>query len=363
MGSVLHILSSGTVGGIEVLCEEYARYSNNRNIFVFLWNKGIICDEMSNEGTVAIPLNASKRDFIGPFLHLCSICKDYQVKTVVVHHSAPIAHLYLMMLKIKYPYLKTVGYAHSHAHDMCPAEKKFLWIRKKIISQSLKKATKVIAISNLVKDSCVSYFGTPKDKIEIVYNGVDIDRFTPIFTHQRIEKIFKLIYVGRLIEPKGVQNTLKALTLLPQKIKYEFKIVGDGPYRNQLETFAKDKNLSNVHFLGERRDIPELLQAAEYFVHVPEWEEGFGITIVEAMATGLICVCRGIGAIPEIIAAGKNGFLVSDDPYQIANSLTAIFNKTEEEKRMIKENARKRALDFSIQKFSNQLDTILQPEE
>ena len=363
MGSVLHILSGGTVGGIEVLCEGYAKYSKNKNVFVFLWNDGVIRQEMENEGAVAISLNASKRDFIRPFLRLCSICKDYQVKTVVVHHSAPIAHLYLMMLKMKYPYLKTVGYAHSHAHDMCPAEKRFLWIRKKIISCSLKSATKVIAISNCVKDSCETYFGTPKNKIEVVYNGVDVAQFVPTITHQQTEKCAELIYVGRLIEPKGVQNTLKALALLPKNIEYEFKIVGDGPYRNQLESLVKEQNLSNVHFLGERRDVIELLHSAEYFIHIPEWEEGFGITIVEAMAAGMVCICGMRGAIPEIITTEENGFLVSNDTQQIADSLITIFNKSDEEKNVIKENARKRALDFSIQTFSERLDAILRPEE
>lgn len=361
MGSVLHILSSGTIGGIEVLCEEYAKYSKNKNVFVFLWSGGVICQEMINKGATAISLGASKRDFMGTFLRLCHICKEYEVKTVVVHHSAPIAHLYLMMLKIKYPYLKTVGYAHGNAHNMCPAEKRFLWIRKNLISKSLKMATKVVAISNSVKNSCVSYFRTPKDKIEVVYNGVDTTRFVPDDIHQPNGQA-KLIYVGRLIESKGVQNTLKALALLPTNLKYDFNIVGDGPYRSQLEELVRKKKLSNVHFLGECRDIVPLLHTADYFIHIPECEEGFGITIVEAMATGLICICGMRGGIPEIITTEKNGFLVPNDAQNIANHLITIFNKPEEEKKKIKENARKRALEFSVQAFADRLDAILQPE-
>lgn len=53
--------------------------------------------------------------------------------------------------------------------------------------------------------------------------------------------------------------------------------------------------------MGTRYNIPELLNDADIFIHMPEWEEGFGITIIEAMAAGVICVCSNNGAISEII--------------------------------------------------------------
>lgn len=355
--SVLHILSGGTVGGIEVLCMEYGFRSQNENIFVLLWEKGTIAEEMKRAGLRVIMLNASKKDFVGTLRKLIGICNENNVCTAVVHHSAPMAHAYLMLLKLVFPGIKTIGYAHGHAQDMCPSNKRFLTLRKMIISKSLKKADQVIAISNSVKKSCIHYFHTPSDKIKVVYNGIDTSQYKTK-TDLNIHKDLRIIYVGRLIKQKGVQNTLEALSYLPSEIQYSFLIVGDGPYRNELERIAETLQLNNISFLGERRDVPDLLQKADIFIHVPECKEGFGITVIEAMASGLVCFCGNDGALPEIIHNGEDGFLVEKDPKTIATSISNFYYLSDEEKQQLRKNSIERANDFSIDKLVNQLDII-----
>lgn len=108
--------------------------------------------------------------------------------------------------------------------------KKGLWIRKKILSYSLRNADKTIAISQSVKNSLIKHLKTPEEKIQVIYNGTNIEKFScPI---RRLSNPLKLIYVGRLIEEKGIQNTLKALTYFTPGMKYHFQIVGNGPYKN-----------------------------------------------------------------------------------------------------------------------------------
>ena len=94
---------------------------------------------------------------------------------------------------------------------------------------------------------------------------------------------------------------------------FEFQIIGDGPYKTKLESLVKEQHLENkVVFLGTRYDVSQLLEKADIFVHVPIIEEGFGITIVEAMASGKLCICSNSGAISEIIENDGNGFLVNE---------------------------------------------------
>ena len=140
-------------------------------------------------------------------------------------------------------------------------------------------------------------------------------------------------------------------------------IVGDGDYREALQTLVKELNIGDrVTFLGTRTDVPELLAQADVFIHVPDCAEGFGIAVVEAMASGLICVCGDRGALPEIVDDGRSGFIVEkNDPERLAQLLRAIAEDPNSE---IYENIRANALEasrqFSVEAFSAKLDNLIE---
>lgn len=76
--------------------------------------------------------------------------------------------------------------------------------------------------------------------------------------------------MGRSIKENDVQQTLETLSHINTDRKWEFTIVGDGPYRTELELFVQRLDLvDRFHFLGERKDIPRLLVKADIFVHIP----------------------------------------------------------------------------------------------
>lgn len=359
--TVIHILASGGIGGIEILCKDYMEFSKNKNIVLTIWNTGCIAEEMRNQGIKVINLNVARHDFMKTRKSVLGIIKQELAEVVVVHHAAPMAHLLLMSIKNKYPKVKTVAYAHANAVEMCRSrQKKGLWLRKYILSMSLTCVDNVVAISQSVKQSLICYLKIPEAKIIVIYNGVDTDRFWPKkhFDPSTIE----IIYVGRLVEEKGVQVAIGGLALLDKAVKYQFRIVGDGPFREKLENLVKAKNLEDrIKFLGNRRDIPELLSSADIFIHLPICEEGFGITIVEAMASGLICICTDRGAIPEIIENQKNGFLIPEsNPELLAAFLADDFPKlTEQEMETIRNNSVESARRFSIETYADRMDKLL----
>ena len=167
-----------------------------------------------------------------------------------------------------------------------------------------------------------------------------------------------MIYVGRLEKVKGVQNILKGLEKADKK--FHLSIVGDGEYTNELKRLSHKLLLDdNVDFLGRRDDIPELLSKADVFVHLPEWEEGFGIAVVEAMASGLICICGNVGALPEIIEDGVNGYLVEKSNYSLfwekVNDYLQNSNGSASDMYL---NALCKAFCFSIEKYAYYLDQI-----
>lgn len=237
---------------------------------------------------------------------------------------------------------------------------RFLALRRWLIQKSLQRADTVVAISHSVKDSLVQRYRVSADKIEVIYNGVDVKRMAAC-PHEHHEPA-EIVYVGRLIEDKGVQVILKALSHLPSDAPWHFSIVGDGSYREELEKMTRELNLHNrVRFLGTCRNIPEILAKSDVFVHAPIWEEGFGITIVEAMAAGLLCICAKSGAIPEIIQDGMDGFLFEKgNSAELAGALQKCIREYDTDEMMrIRAAAVEKAKHFSIEAFAEQLDGLL----
>ena len=367
--TVLHILSSGNIGGIEMLCKSYAKYSRNNNIFLFPWNTGVVTDEMEKDGDCVIRLNAKQKNIIKTFRRIKEICIENNVQRIVIHHNAPALLLYIPSLQKAVPGIKVYMYAHSAAEYMfwISDRRKYLYY-KPIVKRAAKRTDGIIAISQYVKSTVVSEMGVPEDKVTVVYNGVDLNNFRSENKEEIIEKKddsyrkdgkIRIIFVGRLMEEKGVQIILRALAILDADFSCD--IVGDGPYRQCLEELTSNLGIAgNVHFLGLQENISSYLNNADIFIHVPILEEGFGITIVEAMAAGLICICSRSGAIPEIIKDGYNGFLVEKNNEKalsekldevIRNSIKGQYNE-------IRLNAIKSAKQFSIKKYADDIDVI-----
>ena len=361
----MHLLASGGTGGIETLCRDYAQYSHHENTFVFLWGKDDARYlEMKENGADVIQLNASKKHLFRMLKQIDDIRKSKQIQIVVAHHAAPMEYVYLIWAKKRLDSdIKTIIYAHGNAVDMWRANRKGAAIRKKILKAAIKHADQIIAVSKSVKRSLEQYFDVSKGKIDVVYNGVDLRRFRPEEISKRRTDCVQFIYVGRLIEEKGVQFTLKALSELPSELKWSFQIVGDGPYRETLEAYCNQLGLEDrVRFLGTRQDVPDLLSQADVFIHMPVCEEGFGITIIEAMAMGLLCICSDNGAIPEIIKNYDNGILVKkNDTVELTHILENLIPNFQSEKYgQMRKKAIEGANNFSIQKFVSSLDNYLQ---
>lgn len=359
--NVMHLLATAGTGGIESLCKDYSHYSNNNNIFVVMWGKdGASANLIRQDGGVVIELDSKKKDVVKVFLKLNKMIKLYSIDVIVVHHASPIMHIYMQLLKSRYHKLMTVAYAHSAAEGMCRHnDSKGLELRKKVLRTSLKKSTKVIAISNGVKKSLIDYFGVPVNQISVIYNGIDISRFS-MNIQKDLNNPVRLIYVGRLIKEKGVQITLEALSNLPKGLKWIFDIIGDGSYRKELEQQVKTLELKDqVHFMGNCGNVPELLKEHDIFIHMPECDEGFGIAIIEAMAAGLLCICRDKGGIPEIMTNEKDGILVHSKE-ELTEVLSDILSRSDEYHVVkLRENAVIRAKDFDIRQFSEHLDFMI----
>ncbi|HEU4401134.1 MAG TPA: glycosyltransferase [Candidatus Polarisedimenticolia bacterium] len=133
--------------------------------------------------------------------------------------------------------------------------------------------------------------------------------------------------VGRLDEPKkGLSVLLAAARILVREVpEIRLALVGDGPARALLERRAAQEGVSHrATFTGERRDIAAVMRALDLLVLPSIWE-GFGLSLLEAMAAGLPVVASRVGGVPEVVVDGETGVLVPPgDPQALASACAAL---------------------------------------
>ena len=152
---------------------------------------------------------------------------------------------------------------------------------------------------------------------KVMHNGIDLSAFEdtkPIrYTNTPGRTI--ITYVGRLVYGKGVQDLLSIFPKLKGDV--QLLIVGDGPYRDELEALACEVDSSNIVFAGEQRpeNIPGILQGTDIFVN-PSYSEGLPTSVLEACAAGCAVVATDVGGTDEIVLDGSTGFLVKPGDQQ-----------------------------------------------
>lgn len=146
----------------------------------------------------------------------------------------------------------------------------------------------------------------------------------------RVER--KITFVGRLVEEKGVQVVLRALSLLPG---VRLDIYGRGPYRRELEEEARRRGVSErVTFQPRTPESPIFTAASSASIIVPSlWQEGFGYVTVEAMALGKAVVAAATGASVELLAEGRGWLVPPDSPEPLAEAVEEVLSRPSERRK------------------------------
>jgi glycosyltransferase involved in cell wall biosynthesis len=161
----------------------------------------------------------------------------------------------------------------------------------------------------------IQEYGISKEKIHIVPNYVETNRFRP-FAVGRLDKT-RIIVVGRLEPEKNLSNLIKAISPLDVQLQ----IVGSGSLRLDLEKLSFGSR-ANIDFLGNVSNIelPRLLNESDLFI-LPSLYEGHPKALLEAMACGLPVIGSRVPGIQEIIRDGENGILCDTDPDSIREAI------------------------------------------
>lgn len=358
---VLNLLSTGHNGGIEKLCVDHSRRTTHDEHYIFAYEGGVNADTLINEKNKVIILSNINSNFL-KLKRIYEYLNNNKIDIIVIHHATPLFYFLGILLKLFSESINVTCYAHCDFNDMY-IEKNFLktLINKRLIKLCFKKCDAVIAISKFVENSVKRGTNLNANKIRLIYNGVDESK---ILTNQHNylgNHIIKIIFIGRLIPQKGLNSVISILSKIENKIEFHLTIVGTGYYEKELLQLVEISGILNkVSFVGDRNDVPQMLSQQDVFIHFPNWEEGFGLTIVEALMSGLICVCNNKGAIEEIIDNEINGYIFSSDSIDyIAQKVSEILLELGSEKNAnIRKNAIATANKFTIDSYSQSLNAF-----
>lgn len=238
-----------------------------------------------------------------------------------------------------------------------------------LVKMIYKDAEAGIANSNFTKKEMVKA-GIDREKVFVVYPGVDSKKFSPRPVPKAIYKKYNLpadrkilLSVSRLVARKGFDLVIQALPQILEKFPNAVYVLGGrGPDEARLKSLvsrASGKVQSAVRFIGfvDEQDLPDLYSSAEIFLmpsrQINEDVEGFGMVFLEANA----CLCPVIGGksggIAEAIADGETGFLVNPkDPADLAEKVNALLSDPELAKKMGERGRQRVVNEFGWEKIT-----------
>ena len=240
-----------------------------------------------------------------------------------------------------------------------------LWLDRK--QYTGKGVFRIIAISDMIKNDIVKYHNIDPQKIDVVYNGVDLKRFNPdnknkyrkvIRDELSLGEEFVLLYISNNFRLKGLLTLVKSLGEL-KKVGMDFKvlIIGRGneaPYRKLAKKLGC---IDNLLFLGHVGEIEKYYAASDLYVH-PTFYDSCSLVTTESLASGLPVITTVFDGASGIMEDGRDGFVMRDPKnyMALAEKISLFFNDEFRQKASIA--AREKAEKYPAEKNCEEIIEI-----
>jgi len=196
----------------------------------------------------------------------------------------------------------------------------------------------VVAVSEAARAQHAQRGRIPAGRMRVIHNGVDVEAFLGAARRNEVRRVLgletgqpTLLAVSALRPGKGLEVVLRAMALIARdRPEARLLIAGEGTLRARLEQQAAELGIAgSVRWLGLRRDIADLLSAADLFV-LASRRDAFPTVLLEAMAAARPVVATRVGGIPEIVEHGETGLLVeAGDPEALAAAAGVLLDDPE----------------------------------
>jgi len=215
-----------------------------------------------------------------------------------------------------------------------PRHRIILFIEKQIFTPD--HFTHIIANSKLCKQQILTYYGVPEERVAVIYNGVDLNRFNPgvrntyraaMRTRLAADDATRvMLFVSRNFKRKGLRQLIESIALLTaEKERLQLVVLGRGNPRPYQRLASRLGVAGNIRFAGEHSAVEEYYAASDFLI-LPTLYDPFSNVCLEALACGLPVITTRSNGASELIRDGVNGFVLEDAnrPEEMAEKISRL---------------------------------------
>ncbi|MFZ3136297.1 MAG: glycosyltransferase family 4 protein [Thermodesulfovibrionales bacterium] len=331
---IMQITHDLNIGGLQKIVSDIALYLDKSRYQVTvcaLREGGMLENELVNNNIKVIKLPAAKNgvDYLA-FWKLYKILRDERPHIIHTHNTQPFVEGGLAAWLARVPVC-----IHTEHGRQFPDKKRYMfaeWLFSHYVDQ-------IVAVSESAKKDLVTYEKISSDKIQVIMNGIDGNKYNGnIDRNIKLKELgidtnydFILGFAGRLSPEKGLTYLLKAMSIIVSKYPSTLLLIaGEGVLMADLKKETEQLNLNNnIKFSGPRSDIPEIMNILDMFV-LPSLREGLPLVLLEAAAASLPIVATDVGGSKDIVKDGVNGLLVkSQDEQSLAKAIEYLIKNND----------------------------------
>ncbi|MDD4188413.1 MAG: glycosyltransferase family 4 protein [Bacilli bacterium] len=357
---ILHIIDSLGLGGAQTVVKGVFEFQkNNKNIFLFaLRNRDILMEV--KHANVQI-FNSSKKYSFAPLFALRDLIKREEIS--ILHCHLFKSQIFgLLLKKIWFRNIKLIFHEHGEIFENHITYILFMRASRSTINR-------IIAVSNATKENLTAKAGIKDNKIQVLYNFVDLNKFNKKNVTWNIEaereklgiqnNEFAVGFAARLVKRKGWEEFVQSAKLLKiQHPSIKFVIAGNGKDEVELLNFIKKNNLkNNIIFLGYVSDMAKFYSLLDCFVIPSHWEP-MGLTEIEAQALSVPVISANVPALNEIIIDNENGFMFEVKNSQDLSMKIELIYKDEKARNKFAKNGLESVIKYDLKNYINNLNKV-----
>ncbi|WP_413854150.1 glycosyltransferase [Candidatus Ruminimicrobium bovinum] len=307
---VLHVFSSDTIGGAEkqtvLTTVSLKQFNEKYEPILAAPKKSFLYEQAESNGVKVVDFKCRGSFTPTGVLRLFNIVRKENISIIHVHQGK--LYWTALLMKLFFKNLKIVLHRRQDTRHK--------WYAK----WHYKIADKTLTVSKAVRDNLIKYEKVSEDKVQVLYNAFDFEKWTKqtdtsdIIKKYNLENKFVIGTVGAIVslEGKGQQYLLEAIAELKKDYpNIVALIVGDGAGMQLQQDYAKNLGVDDISiFTGYQSEIPKFLKVMNIFCLLSCDTEGFGNVNLEAQALKIPVITTTVGGNPETIIDGVTGFLI-----------------------------------------------------
>jgi glycosyltransferase involved in cell wall biosynthesis len=337
---ILHIIDHLGIGGAQMIVKgimSYKRCSHEHHLYSLRRND---YNPMELDHDNVMISDSYSKYSLSPIPNILKLVKERRIDILHCHLTRSILVGYLTDM-LAQRRIRLIVHEHGKVLDRDGYRNVLRLVRR--------RADIFIAVSKTIMSALEGEAGIRPRKMRLLENFIRIRDFSIT----RNSGMFTIGFIGRFTEVKGCRYLLQALDRL--EFPYRCIVIGDGPLRGELMSMVKDN--PRVEFLGYVSDVRKVYRRFDVMV-VPSLRESFGITVLEAWASGVPVICSDIMGLRERVRHRHNGLLFrKGDPKDLAGALNLLHDD-----RKLRESIADHALGdvrrYDISNYMQRLDGI-----